>query len=398
MLTLFKPGSNYDFVGKSPTWLRISLVTFIIGVIVLIVVGPNFGLDFTGGHEITVEFANKDVTPEQVRTKMDAISLGETSVQRIDQDPTKSHYIVRVQRTSTFSVEEIKGIEDAFRGKYNEYFSRLRYNPDAGDVLEVELTETASIAAIDTSSAALSQIISGTKHDVRQIRQVGRPDKPTFTIVLKGVDDTVMRAMKEVDPSARPVRVEFVGPTVGAQLRNDGILAVAAALAMILLYIALRFDFYYSPGAIICLFHDTVITVALMAALGEDFTLTTIAALLTLVGYSVNDTIIVFDRIRETVGNAQGKALREVVNRAQNETLARTMLTSSTVLMACVCLMVFGRGTVLFQFGMIMMAGVIFGTYSSIYVASPIFIYLREKYGHKIGEEKPQRGVKSAQV
>lgn len=397
MLTLFKPGSNYDFIGKAPTWIRISIATFVVGVLILIFRGPNFGLDFTGGHELTIAF-KKDIPADEVRSKLEALKLGETSVQRIDEKGDETYYLVRVQRTSTFGVEELKGIEDAFRAKYSNYFERLRYNPDAGDVLEVELTETASIANIDTSSAALGAIIAGTQHEVRQIRQIGRPDQPTFTIVLKGVDDTVLRTMRELDPSARAIRVEFVGPTVGAQLRNDGILAVAAALAIILLYIAFRFDFFFSPGAIICLFHDTVITIALMALLGEEFTLTTIAAILTLVGYSVNDTIVIFDRIREVMGQAKGPALREIVNKSINETLSRTMLTSSTVLMACICLMVFGRGTVLFQFGLIMMAGVVFGTYSSIYVASPIFLYLREKYGHKIIEEKPQRGIKSAEV
>jgi preprotein translocase subunit SecF len=212
--------------------------------------------------------------------------------------------------------------------------------------------------------------------------------------VLKGIDDTVMRALGELDPSARAVRVEFVGPTVGEQLRNDGIKSMLFALLVMLLYIAFRFDFFYSPGAVLCLFHNTIITIALLSAIGEEFSLTTVAAILTLIGYSINDTIVIFDRIRETVGKAQGAALKDIVNRAINETLSRTVLTASAVFFACFCLMFFGRGTVLYQFGLVMFMGVLIGTYSSIFIASPVFVYLREKYGHKIvyAEEQPRAG------
>ena len=192
-------------------------------------------------------------------------------------------------------------------------------------------------------------------------------------------------------------KIEFVGPTVGKQLRNDGILAVAIAMLFIMLYVALRFDFYFSPGAVICLFHDSVITIAFMSAIGEEFSMTTIAAVLTLVGYSINDTIIVFDRIRETMGNSKGSALKDIVNKATNETLSRTILTSSTVLLSCVCLMVFGHGTVLYQFGLIMFVGVIFGTYSSIYVASPIFIYLMERFAPAV-EPNAKKGKTPARA
>ena len=120
-----------------------------------------------------------------------------------------------------------------------------------------------------------------------------------------------------------------------------------------------------------------------MSLLGQEFTLATIAGLLTLVGYSINDTIVVFDRIRETIGKAQGAGMKEVLNKAINETLGRTLMTSLTTLLACLCLMFFGAGTVLFSFGLIMTVGIIIGTYSSIYVASPTFKFLRERFAPK---------------
>jgi preprotein translocase subunit SecF len=295
-----------------------------------------------------------------------------------------------VQRSETFSQDQVAALENAFKQKYGEHLKRMRYNPEAGDVVEVEFTATSSLAHIDTSSVALAGVVETTHHQVRTVRRTGRPDQPRFAVVLKGIDIAVVKAMQDkLDPEARAVRVEFVGPTAGKQLRNDGILAVAYALILLLVYVAIRFDFFYSPGAVICLFHDAIITVALLSLIGEEFSLTTIAAVLTLVGYSSNDTIIVFDRIRETVGKAQGTALRDVVNRATNETLSRTILTSSTVLLSCVCLMIFGSGTVLAQFGLIMFVGVIFGTYSSVYVAAPIFIYLRERFGPQTTKPLP---------
>jgi preprotein translocase subunit SecF len=393
MIQIFKPGTNYDFIGKAPLFIRISIATFVIGCIVLAIKGFNFGLDFTGGHEILLEFseANK-TTSQKVREELGKLHLGDTSVQSYEEknQPNKQFFLVRVQRSETFGKDQIAALENAFKDKYKEALKRIRYNPEAGDVIEVEFTRTATMTGADTSSVALADLVEQTGHPVRTVRFTGRPDEHRYSVVLKGVDVSILKEMQQtIDPNARVARVEFVGPTAGKQLRNDGILAVAYALLAILIYVAARFDFFFSPGAVICLFHDSIITVALLSLLGQEFSLTTIAALMTLVGYSSNDTIIVFDRIRETVGKAQGSALRDIVNRATNETLSRTIMTSVTVLLSCVALMIFGRGTVLSQFGLIMFVGVIFGTYSSVYVAAPIFIYLRERFGPRAQKPIP---------
>ena len=122
---------------------------------------------------------------------------------------------------------------------------------------------------------------------------------------------------------------------------------------------------------------------ALLSLFGAEFTLATIAGLLTLVGYSINDTIVVFDRIRETATKVKGSALKDILNRAINETLGRTIMTSVSTLLACACLIVFGRDTVLASFGIIMAVGIVIGTYSSIYVASPVFMALKQRFGEK---------------
>jgi preprotein translocase subunit SecF len=396
MLHIIRPGTTYDFMGKARTFVGVSVVAVILSLLILLIKGPNFGLDFTGGHELLLEFA-QPVSAEQVRASLEKLRLGESSVQRYEEAEGKTHYLVRVQRSQTFGQEEIAGVENAFKSKYGEHLKRVRYNPEAGDVVEVELASTATRAAnVDTSTQALAGIVQQTNHDVRQVRNIGRADQLRFQIVLKGVDASVVNAMRQdLDPAARAVRVEFVGPTVGKQLRNDGILAMVYAMLAIMLYVALRFDFFYAPGAIIPLFHDALVTVGFLTILGEEFSLTTVAAVLTLIGFSVNDTIVNFDRIRETSGKVQGQALRDIVNRATNEMLGRTILTASTVLMSCVCLMIFGRGTVLFQFGLVMFVGCIFGAYSTIYVAAPVFIWFRENFGAKpVIEQRGSKGKK----
>ncbi len=387
MFSIVDPNSKFDFMGKAPTFAKVSIIAFVASLALILLpipgVGLRFGLDFSGGHEILVSF-DQPVSTDAVRTAVNGLSLGDTAVQTFEiPDNPRSHLLVKVQRSETFGKKELDDLNGAFEKKYGASFkSPVRYNPEAGDVIEVEFAATSSLAAVDTSSAALIAVVEQTNHRVRHIRKVGRPDQDRYAVVLMGVDVSVVEALRAgVSPSARAERVEFVGPTVGKQLRNDGVVACLFALVLMLLYIALRFDFFYSPGAIVCLFHDAVITTGFLSLIGHEFSLATIAGLLTLIGYSINDTIVIFDRVRERVGKAQGSALVEVLNRSINETLGRTLMTSFTTALACVCLMVFGRKTVLFDFGLIMMIGVVIGTYSTMYIASPMFLALRQRFG-----------------
>jgi len=399
VLNIIRPDTNYDFMKAAPFFARVSAVLFSAAVIFISINGVNLGLDFSGGHEILLQFQDEDVEIEQVRSRLNDIFPGvDTSVQRYE-IPTAtaaaSHYLTRIKRSETFGKEEIAELRQAFEVRFGSVLERpVQYNPEAGDVVKVDFVETATQSA-DISSESLTEVVERTGHEVRLVRAVGRPDQQRYEVVLKGIDVTVVNGMKELDPGATAVRVEFVGPTVGKQLRDDGILAVLYALLCILIYVAFRFDLFYGPGAIVCLFHDAIITVALLTVLGAQFSLATIAGLLTLVGYSINDTIVVFDRIRETVGKTQGSALGDRLNQAINETLGRTLMTSLSTLIACFCLMVFGRGTVLAEFGLIMTIGILIGTYSSIYVAAPTFRLLRTRFGEP---DRPSSTRGEAQV
>jgi preprotein translocase subunit SecF len=173
-------------------------------------------------------------------------------------------------------------------------------------------------------------------------------------------------------------RVEQVGPQVGGQLKNKALMAIIYSLIGILIYVSLRFEFIFSVGAVLALFHDVIITLGVFSLLGKEITLPIVAAVLTIVGYSLNDTIVVFDRIRERIKNSAGKlSLFDIMNKSINETLSRTILTSGTTLLAVMALYIFG-GEVINGFSFALLVGIVVGTYSSIGVASAI-VYVIKK-------------------
>ncbi|MBF0384083.1 MAG: protein translocase subunit SecF, partial [Magnetococcales bacterium] len=173
-------------------------------------------------------------------------------------------------------------------------------------------------------------------------------------------------------------RVEFVGPQVGAELTEKGILAVVYSMVAILIYVAWRFELRFAYGAVLALIHDLGITIGFFSIMQKEFTLVVVAALLTVIGYSLNDTIVVYDRIREEMKRFKSKDLPFIINEAVNRTLARTMITSLTTLLVLVALLVFG-GEVIHDFALTLFLGVLIGTYSSIFVASPIVLLLNKK-------------------
>src|SRR5207248_8327918 len=173
------------------------------------------------------------------------------------------------------------------------------------------------------------------------------------------------------------VRTDYVGPQVGKQLRIDGILAVVYAIGMILIYVGFRFEFRFSPGVVIALVHDAIITMGFFLVSRHEFNLTSVTVILTVVGYSVNDTIVVYDRIRENAKRHKGRALRDIVNLSINEMLGRTILTSGATALSLLGLILYGVGTIQ-DFALAMLVGIISGTYSTWYIASPMTIWLEE--------------------
>ena len=202
--------------------------------------------------------------------------------------------------------------------------------------------------------------------------QEGEESLPADTIAA------VEAALKTVDETVHFTQVESVGPKVSGELVQTAVLAVAAALAAILIYIWLRFEWQFSVGAVAALFHDVLVTIGIFSLLQIRFDLATIAALLTIIGYSINDTVVIFDRLRENLRKYKTMPLQDVMNLSVNETLSRTLMTSGTTLIALIALLVLG-GDVIRGFVFAITWGIIVGTYSSVYVAKNIVLWLGVK-------------------
>ena len=181
-----------------------------------------------------------------------------------------------------------------------------------------------------------------------------------------------------VDKNNFILSVEKVGPKVGAELSSDALMAILSALLLILIYVSVRFEFKYAVGAIAALVHDVLITIGVFSILGYEISLAVIAAFLTIVGYSLNDTIVIFDRIRENVKTTKNAPMKNIINQSINESLSRTIITSLTTFFVVLILFLFG-GEVIHTFSFAMIVGVLIGTYSSIFVASPVVIKMDSK-------------------
>lgn len=215
------------------------------------------------------------------------------------------------------------------------------------------------------------------------VQTLGEDSDHEYLIKVLGTEENLNEITEQINKSLKTTfaadgvdvrKVDIVGPKAGAQLRISGFQAMLWALIAIMIYIGLRFDFKYSPGAIIALFHDVIIILGVFSLTGTEFTLQTVAALLAVIGYSVNDTVIVYDRVREHEEKYAGVALSEHINNAINETLSRTILTSGTTLFVSLTMLFFG-GLAIRDFFFAITLGVFIGTYSSIFVAAPITLF-----------------------
>lgn len=188
---------------------------------------------------------------------------------------------------------------------------------------------------------------------------------------IEKIKTAIATELQSSQPEIR--RIDTVGPQVGGELKKNGILAIFYCLLVILIYIAFRFDPKYAPAAVLCLIHDAIITLAIYVAVGKEVNISALAAILTLMGYSLNDTIVVFDRIRENVQVNRGTSLAVIINKAVNDMIGRTVITSGSLFLSALCLFIFGTGIVA-DIAFAISVGIFFGTYSSIYVAAPLVL------------------------
>ncbi len=377
-IELIKPGLNIDFIR----WRRVAVVaSLVVNVIVLfgatVYPGLNYGVDFAGGTEMEIKFA-KPVDVAALRKEIEAAGFASPTVQTYG-PAEENAFLVRVERVASLSKEKAEALHQQIATKFSaQSLSKFGFDPEVGDQVDLVFKDPVDPAALRAAIEAEGVQVKEGETGLR-IPPVREGMGHEYVILAKGPGDKIGAALKakfgEQDVDVR--RTEYVGPQVGRQLRIDGIKAVLYAIGMILVYVGLRFDFRFAPGVVIALVHDAIITLGYFVFSRREFNLVSITVILTVVGYSVNDTIVVYDRIRENGHRFKGKPMRELINLSINEMLGRTILTSGATALSLVGLLIYGVGTI-FDFSAAMAIGIISGTYSTWYIAAPTTIWIEE--------------------
>jgi len=365
-MRILKNKTDFDFIGKRRIAVFISSVLNLAVLIGIAVFGFNWGVDFAGGTLVEVKF-NTPQTAEQVRERVAAI--GDASVQSIGSEEENS-FLIRLGGMTQLT-EETRDLAK----KSLEPFGLTSFIAQ----LDNGLINLRTKERVDP--VRLREAVQGSGTGVNEVRSLGEVQGGGFEyqVVASGMADRIVEVLSANGQADFQVqRVDYVGPQVGRQLRNKGIMALVYALIGIGVYVAFRFDFKFGPGALVALLHDLVMTAGYYLVTRREFNLTSIAVLLTVVGYSTNDTIVIYDRIREVSGKAHGKSLAELINTSINETLARTLLTSFITLLSLTGLLIFGVGEI-FDFAAAMVVGLLVGVYSTVYVASPMTIWIDQR-------------------
>ncbi|MBN1959611.1 MAG: protein translocase subunit SecF [Deltaproteobacteria bacterium] len=363
-------------MGKFRVFGTFSALLIIGSIVSIAVRGFNFGLDFAGGYEIQVKLP-KAVNEDEINSVISPLGITDARVQQLgNQDGLE--YLILVRQQGTLGEKEKDALKNEFEtlaGGINKIANWTI--AESGEVISVGFDQP---IIEDQVQALLS------KHNLKVLKITAgeRADKSEYTIELASIGQQITEVLnKKMNVDAGNVSIEFVGPQVGEQLRNQGIMAVAISLLFLMLYIAIRFDFYFSPGAIIAILHDVTIVLGVFSFFQIDFTLSTVAGILTLIGYSLNDTVVVYDRIRENIARLRGRELRFLVSSSISETLSRTMLTGLTTMFVVISLFIWG-GRALMDFSACLLVGIIIGTYSSIAIAAPSYVLLREQYDRRV--------------
>jgi preprotein translocase subunit SecF len=378
-MELFK-NTNYDFLGKKWPFIIASLVLTVAGFASIAMQGGlRMGIDFKGGALMRVKFADQPPL-EKIRAafKNSTTIKGDVSVQDF-RDPAARNQV----EIGTELVEEKQ--LNANRQAMADVLSQTFGQPNSG---KLDFTNASQQALVDRLRDPLQR--AGVALSEPQLRKVVadiadfRDTPPRSGIItgfnqlssVPGVNSGIINTLNQECYLApyHIIETQMVGPKVGADLRNKAVYATLYALGGMLVYIAFRFEWIYGLGAVIACFHDTLITIGLFSLFHEEISMTVIAALLTLVGYSMNDTIVIFDRIRENLKFSRRDSLETVMNRAVNQTLSRTVMTSGLTFLTVIALFIWG-GPVLHGFSFALVCGIIVGTYSSVFIASPIVLF-----------------------
>ncbi len=401
-MEFFKPGRTFDFMGKRKFWIPLSFILVAISTVLVFYPGPNYGTDFRGGTEIEVAF-KQPLSIAQLRGAAEALHYQNPDVIAVvGQQPNQ--FLVRVQ--------EVSVLDDALRDKLKVALCLTEDTktpaadpvacPDGaratevkfsqgGDKIETRYDNAPDLEKIRTQVRSVNGIAL---RDSTTNLQETNPRDHRVEIQLQSKGDQLLDGLRQqLGADMVPdhaLRVEWVGPKAGKQLRDSARNSVAIAIVFIMLYLAFRFDLRFAPGVVIACIHDAMVVIGFFILFHREITLSTIAAVLTIVGYSMNDTVVVYDRIRENLAKHRGRTFGDIINMSVSETLSRTILTSGATMLSVLPFFIWGTG-VIKDFALAMVVGIIAGTYSSIYVAAPLTEWIDKKLANAGAGAKKKR-------
>jgi preprotein translocase subunit SecF len=379
MIELFKQ-PNIDWMGKAKYFYALSGLLLLAGIVSVVSQGGiRYGLDFKGGTNVDVRFAQPP-NIDRLRSGLAAQGLGNSEIQGISDiaNPNANEVVISLEQKGQgdqaldVSKTQIINALNTIYGASNA--GKTDFNAATPASLTAFLTQRDPLLLSTNAGDRYSQL--GKKIlDYRDRDKNGVLTNFDDLSSVNGVTPAVLSALKDSYVlGAFAIRnVEIVGPKVGSELRRQAILVTLYALAGMLVYIAFRFEWVYGAAAVLAVFHDVLITIGFLSLLHFEISLTVIAALLTLVGYSMNDTIVIFDRIRENNRLLRRESFAEVVNKSINQTLSRTFLTSGLTFLTVLVLFLMG-GQVLRAFSFALVVGIVVGTYSSFGIAAPLVV------------------------
>ena len=383
--------THIDFMKYRKFWISISFILIAVFFFAVFTIHFNLGIDFAGGTQMTLRFRERPQV-DQLRSLLSAAGISDAEIQRFDQEPL-NEVIIKTPVT--------KGSEEGSRERVVAALNR-RFNLEQGGKLD----------ANQAGADALGQLLAAADpdHVSGQPAAAAAPGASPEAARYAAVGDALIKERRKeglfhdwnavartpgLSPAAQAalraraylgdyavLGVENVGPQIGKELTRQGFWAVALSLIGMLIYIGLRFELRFGIGAVMASIHDVLVTLGLFIVMRFEFNLTTIAAFLTLIGYSTNDTVVIFDRVRENMRKNRRKPLIEVMNESINQTLSRTIMTGGLTMLTVAALLALG-GDVLRGFAFVMTIGIIVGTYSSVYVASPFALLWEQLFGSK---------------
>ena len=390
---------KFDWMGKKWYFIACSLALAVVGLVSIAVHrGLAYGIDFRGGTLVYVKFARQP-NIDAVRRELDSEGLRGATVQQYD-TADKHEFIVGLDLRTTAANQALDtGKRDILTALTKLYGTGPEGKADFNNASPQTVADHLIAADPLLLASKGTETATKTYQDLAQAMVTFRNSTPRSGLVgsfdelkaVSGVTSGVIDTLgKDFYLSGYAVfNTEIVGPKVGSDLRRQALYVTLAGLGAMLIYIWFRFELSYGVAAVIATFHDVVITLGIFSLLGKEITLTVIAALLTLGGYSMNDTIVVFDRIRENARLNRRENFKDLVNRSINQTLSRTILTSGLTFLAVLSLYLFG-GEVIHGFALVLVVGVIIGTYSSFAIASPVVLFWQERAPRGRAVEKPR--------